>query len=121
MSAKKISVIAVSLMLLAFASQNVLAKAPAAHPKQAAAKANKQLSGDRAIALVRQVKEVQDWENAFGPKHFNPATQGRPGFSIEEIHGSVYTINAFEDKPEQALTFARFEVNVKTGKVKKVE
>jgi hypothetical protein len=121
MSAKKVSALALSVMLLSFATPNVYGKAPAAHPKQAAAKSNKDLAGERAVALVEQVKEVQVWEKEFGPNKFNPKTQGRPGFNIEEIHGAVYVVNAFEDKPEQALTFARFEVNVKTGKVKKID
>jgi len=125
MAANKLSVFAVSMMLSTVVSQTVYAKAPALHSKQTAAKAPKEsaaeLAEDRALALVEKVKEVQRWEKEFGPKRFNPKTNGRPGFNVEEHHGSVYLVNVFEDKPEQALTFARYEVNIKSGRVKKVD
>ena len=128
MSGKKFSAIAASMMLFTFASQTVYGKALAVHSKQAAVKASNepkesasQLAEDRALALVEKVKEVQRWEKEFGPKRFNPKTNGRPAFNVEEHHGSVYVVNVFEDKPEQALTFARYEVNIKSGRVKKVD
>lgn len=98
-------------MFFVLVSQNVLAKGKSAS----------ELAEDKAIALTEKTKEVRDWEKAFGPRGVNPATQGRPGFDIESHHGSVYVVHVFEDKPEQALTFARYQVNIKTGSVKKVE
>lgn len=89
----------------------------AAAPKESAA----ELAEDKAIALAEKVKEVRKWEKEFGPTGVNPATNGKPGFDVESHHGSIYVVHVFEDKPEQALTFARYEVNIKTGRVKKVD
>lgn len=118
--AKKFFVVAVSMILITSASQTAYAKAPAGHSKHPA-RAAKVSSEDRALALVEKVKEVKMWEKGFGPKGFNPSTQGRPGFNIEEHHGSVYVVNVFEDMPEHNVTFARYQVNVNTGHVQKVE
>lgn len=108
----KISFAALLLGLsLVCSSQSVMAKG----------KSVSELAEDKAIALAEKTKEVRNWEKAFGPRGVNPATQGRPGFDIESHHGSVYLVHVFEDKPEQALTFARYQVNIKTGSVKKVE
>ncbi|MBS1955538.1 MAG: hypothetical protein JST89_15255 [Cyanobacteria bacterium SZAS-4] len=123
MSAKKNFILVASIVCTACASNSVNAKAPAAPAKQSkkAVQATKLSPEDRALALVEQVKEVKTWEKEFGPKHFNPATQGRPGFEVEEHHGVVYVVNVFEDMPEHNVTFARYQVNVKTGSVKKVD
>ncbi len=118
--AKKILVVAASMVSIASASQTAYAKAPAGHSKHPA-RAARVSSEDRALALVEKVKEVKMWEREFGPKRFNPSTQGRPGFNIEEHHGSVYVVNVFEDMPEHNVTFARYQVNVKTGRVQKVD
>ncbi|HEY9731912.1 MAG TPA: hypothetical protein V6C89_08370 [Drouetiella sp.] len=100
-----------------------------ARPKQAAVarKATKgktsvsQNGEDKAISLVEKSREVRAWEKDFGPTGVSPATNGKPGFDIESHHGSIYVVHVFEDKPEQALTFARYEVNIKTGRLKKVD
>lgn len=118
--AKKIFVVVASMILTASAWQTVYAKT-AAGPSKHPARAARVSSEDRALALVEKVKEVKMWEKEFGPKGFNPSTQGRPGFNIEEHHGSVYVVSVFEDMPEHNVTFARYQVNVKTGRVQKVD
>lgn len=120
MFAKTVFLIAASMMFTTCTSQTVHAKVVTTHAKPPA-RAAKVSPEERALALVEQVKEVKKWEKEFGPKGFNPATQGRPGFDVEEHHGSVYVINVFEDMPEHNVTFARYRVNVKTGSVKKVD
>ncbi len=120
MFARRILVIAASLVLSTFVTHTAHGKASTGHPKRTAQFA-KLSSEDRALALVEKVKEVQTWEKTFGPKGFNPGTQGRPGFSVEEHHGSMYVVNVFEDMPEHNVTFARYEVNLKTGSVKKLD
>lgn len=86
-------------------------------PKKSAA----EIAEDKAIALVEKTKEVRTWEKEFGPTGVSSSTGGKPAFDIESHHGSVYSVHVFEDKPEQALTFARYEVNIQTGRVKKVD
>ncbi len=98
---------------------------PAAKHSPVSAKSPKksasEIAEDKAIALVEKTKEVRIWEKAFGPSGVSSSTGGKPGFDIESHHGSVYSVHVFEDKPDQALTFARYEVNIQTGRVKKVD
>ncbi|HEY9676958.1 MAG TPA: hypothetical protein V6C76_03075 [Drouetiella sp.] len=98
-------------------AQAVMAKPAGSHVHKAVH--HKTSDEDRAINLVDRLKEVQAWKKEFGPKHFNPATNGRPGLAVEEHHGAVFTVQVFEDQPDHVVTFARYQVNVKTGSVKK--
>src|SRR3954468_14456546 len=101
MFSTKLFVIAASIILCTVNSQTALGKAQAVHSKRAAIKAAikapketaADLAEDRALALVEKVKEVRMWEKEFGPKRFNDKTNGRPGFNVEEHHGSVYLVN----------------------------
>jgi|694.fasta_scaffold142691_2 hypothetical protein len=99
------------------------------HLKQAAVGASNTVTKEsssevaegKAIALVEKTKEVRSWRKEFGPTGINSATNGKPAFDVESHHGSIYVVHVFEDKPEQALTFARYEANIKTGRVRKVD
>lgn len=100
-----------------------------AHPQQAATDTSTRVTKesaleaaeDKAISLVEKSKEVRAWEKQFGPTGVSPSTNGKPAFDVESHHGSIYVVHVFEDKPEQALTFARYEVNIKTGRITKVD
>lgn len=128
MSARNNLAVFSAVISFVFASQLAYANnsAAPASPKRATVNAAPresaaELAEDKAIALAEKVKEVRKWEKEFGPTGVNPATNGKPGFDVESHHGSIYVVHVFEDKPEQALTFARYEVNIKTGRVKKVD
>jgi hypothetical protein len=75
---------------------------------------------DLAINLVNQTSDVKHWLNEFkGPNGTNPKTQGKPAWSIEEHKGNSYLVKVVEDMPDRQVTFAFYDVNIKTKKVSK--
>ncbi len=121
MFARRFLVVSAAAVSLALAPLICQAKVVASQSKHTSSGAKKLSLEDRAMDLVNKVTEVRKWENEFGAKRFNPNTGGRPGMSIEEHHGSLYVVHVFEDMPEHAVTFARYEVNVKTGRVHRLD
>jgi hypothetical protein len=121
MISKMLLVISAAVISLACNSVCAYGKAVPSHSRHASKAVKKESDSDRAMDLVWKVKEVKVWLNEFGPKRFNPATSGHPAMGIEGHHGAVYIVNAFEDMPDHVVTFGRYEVNVNTGRVKKVD
>jgi hypothetical protein len=75
---------------------------------------------DKAIKLVNQKGEVKAWLKLFkGPGNTSPKTGGRPGWQVDGKRGDLVTVRVSEDMPERDVTFGFYDVNLKTGKVRK--
>lgn len=73
---------------------------------------NTKITMQKAIELVRNQKDVQNWLLLFtGPDH------GRPVLAFDHMDANKYVIHVYEDLPDHVATLNWFEVDSETGAV----
>ncbi|AKM79499.1 MAG: hypothetical protein UX85_C0005G0052 [Candidatus Beckwithbacteria bacterium GW2011_GWB1_47_15] len=74
---------------------------------------------DKAVSLVKDIPEVQEWLNLFtGPDGTSASTDGRPIIEVDGVDGNIYTVHAYEWVSDHTATFNWYYVDLETGEVK---
>lgn len=73
----------------------------------------------RAVLLVKNLPEVQEWLNLFSnPDGTAPSTGGKPIIELDSEQKGIYTIHVYESLTDHNTTFNWFYVDVKTENIK---
>ena len=74
---------------------------------------------ERALLLVTNLPEVQEWLNLFNtPDGTSPSTGGKPIIKVDSVDDSIYTIHAYESLTDHDATFNWFYVDLRTESIK---